>query len=81
MKKYRTSEVAEMMGIHPNTVRLYEEWGLITKPVREENGYRVFTDLHLCQIQAARLGFEIEILQWPEKEDSRYDQNLCKMRF
>ena len=63
MKKYRTSEVAEMMGIHPNTVRLYEEWGLITKPVREENGYRVFTDLHLCQIQAARLGFEIEILQ------------------
>lgn len=50
MKKYRTSEVAEMMGIHPNTVRLYEEWGLITKPVREENGYRVFTDLHLCQI-------------------------------
>ena len=63
LKKYRTSEVAEMMGIHPNTVRFYEEWGLITKPVREENGYRVFTDLHLCQIQIARLGFEIEILQ------------------
>ena len=40
MKKYRTSEVAEMMGIHPNTVRFYEKWGLITKPVREENGYQ-----------------------------------------
>lgn len=63
MNKYRTSEVAEMMGIHPNTVRFYEEWGLITKPVREENGYRVFRDLHLYQIQVARLGFEIEILQ------------------
>ena len=63
MKKYRTSEVAQMMGIHPNTVRFYEKWGLITKPVREENGYRVFTDLHLYQIQVARLGFEIEILQ------------------
>lgn len=63
MKKYRTSEVAQMMGIHPNTVRFYEEWGLITKPVREENGYRVFNDLHIYQIQVARLGFEIEILQ------------------
>ena len=63
MKKYRTSEVAQMMGIHPNTVRFYEEWRLITKPVREQNGYRVFTDLHLYQMQAARLGFEIEILQ------------------
>lgn len=51
------------MGIHPNTVRFYEKWGLITKPVREKNGYRVFTDLHLKQIQVARLGFEIEILQ------------------
>lgn len=63
MKQYRTSEVAQMMGIHPNTVRFYEEWGLITKPVRKENGYRVFSDLHLYQIQVARLGFEIEILQ------------------
>ena len=63
MNQYRTSEVAAMMGIHPNTVRFYEEWGLITKPVREKNGYRIFNDLHLYQIQAARLGFEIEILQ------------------
>lgn len=63
MRQYRTSEIAEMLGIHPNTVRFYEEWGLITKPVREKNGYRVFNDLHLYQIQVARLGFEIEILQ------------------
>lgn len=63
MNKYRASEVAKKIGIHPNTVRFYEEWGLITKPIREENGYRVFNDLHICQIQVARLGFEIEILQ------------------
>lgn len=63
MKQYRTSEVAEIAGIHPNTVRFYEEWGLITKPVREANGYRVFNDLHIYQMQVARLGFEIEILQ------------------
>lgn len=63
MTTYKTSEVAAMIGIHPNTVRFYEKWGLITKPVRGKNGYRVFHDLHIDQIQVARLGFEIEILQ------------------
>lgn len=36
MKKYRTSEVAKMMGIHPNTVRFYEEWGLINHSILQE---------------------------------------------
>ncbi len=63
MKTYKTSEVAAIIGIHPNTVRLYEEWGLIPKPYREENGYRVFTDFHIQQIQLARTAFQIEILQ------------------
>ena len=63
MKKYRTSEVAAIAGIHPNTVRLYEEWGMISKPEREKNGYRIFTDLHILQIKLARTAFQIEILQ------------------
>lgn len=62
-KKYKTAEVAAIIGIHPNTVRLYEEWGLISKPERQENGYRVFTSLHIRQIQLARTAFQIEILQ------------------
>ena len=63
LRTYRTAEVAAIVGIHPNTVRLYEEWGLITKPEREENGYRKFTDLHIMQIKLARTTFQIEILQ------------------
>lgn len=63
MKTYRTAEVASIIGIHPNTVRLYEEWGLISKPERRENGYRIFTDLHIRQIRLARTAFQIEILQ------------------
>lgn len=31
MKQYRTAEVAALAGIHPNTVRLYEQWGLIPR--------------------------------------------------
>lgn len=59
----KTSEVARINGVHPNTVRFYEEWGLIAKPERRENGYRVFTDLHIQQIQLARIAFQIEVLQ------------------
>jgi DNA-binding transcriptional MerR regulator len=63
MNLYKTSEIAEMTGIHPNTVRLYEELGLIPKPERKGNGYRVFTDFHLEQIRFARTALKVEVLQ------------------
>ena len=63
MNTYRTAEVAAMIGIHPNTVRLYETLKLIPAPERRPNGYRVFTDLHVAQFRVARLAFEVEILQ------------------
>ena len=55
MNTYRTSEVSEKIGIHPNTVLLYEELGLIPRPQRQGNRYRVFTDLHVDQFRLARL--------------------------
>lgn len=63
MNTYTTSQVAVIIGIHPNTVRLYEEWGLIPKPERKSNGYRVFTDVHIEQFRLARTAFQIEVLQ------------------
>ena len=63
MNTYTTSEVAKIIGIHPNTVRLYEEWGLIPKAERKTNGYRVFTDFHIEQFRLARTAFQIEVLQ------------------
>lgn len=63
MNTYKTSQVAAVVGIHPNTVRLYEQWGIIPKPERKPNGYRVFTDFHIDQIRLARTAFQIEILQ------------------
>ena len=63
MNTYRTAEIAAMIGIHPNTVRLYESWELIPKPQRLPNGYRIFTDFHVAQFQLARLAFQSEILQ------------------
>ena len=63
MNTYRTSEIAKIIGIHPNTVRLYEKLELIPKPERLPNGYRVFTDFHVEQFRLARLAFQVEVLQ------------------
>lgn len=63
MKTYRTAEVANIIGIHPNTVRLYEKLGFIPKPERKPNGYRVFTEFHIEQLKLARLALQVEVLQ------------------
>ncbi len=63
MNTYKTAEIAAAIGIHPNTVRLYEELEFIPKPERRPNGYRVFTDFHIEQLRLARLAFRIEVLQ------------------
>ena len=63
LETYRTTEVATAIGIHPNTVRLYEKLGLIPKPERQSNGYRIFTAFHIQQFILARTAFQIEVLQ------------------
>ena len=63
MNTYTTTEVAKIIGIHPNTVRMYEEWGLISLAERKSNGYRIFTDFHIEQLRLARIAFQIEVLQ------------------
>lgn len=63
MATYKTAEVAAMIGVHPNTVRLYEKMKLIHKPERLSNGYRVFTDFHIWQCKLIRLAFQVEVLQ------------------
>lgn len=62
-KQYKTSQVAAIIGVHPNTVRLYEDCEFISKPQRLSNGYRVFTDLHIAQFQMARTALQVEVLQ------------------
>lgn len=63
MTTYKTAEVAAIIGIHPNTVRLYEKLKLIPKPERLSNGYRVFTEFHVMQCKLVRIAFQVEILQ------------------
>jgi DNA-binding transcriptional MerR regulator len=53
----RTSDIAKAVGVHPNTVRLYEQWGLLPPIPRTPGGYRQFTKFHLEQMRLARLAF------------------------
>ncbi len=52
-----TSKVARLTGIHPNTVRLYEQWGYLSPVERTASGYRVYTPLHIQQVRLVRLVF------------------------
>jgi DNA-binding transcriptional MerR regulator len=56
----RTNEIARELGVHPNTVRLYETWGYLSEVPRGRNGYRQYSTLHLEQARLAHL-----TLSWP----------------
>lgn len=60
---YKTKEIAGLVGVHPNTVRIYEEWKYISPVPRGKNGYRCYSDLHLFQLKIARIAFQCEIVQ------------------
>jgi MerR family transcriptional regulator, heat shock protein HspR len=47
---YMISAVAEMYGIHPQTLRLYEREGLL-KPSRTEGNTRLYTDDDLRRLE------------------------------
>jgi DNA-binding transcriptional MerR regulator len=53
-RRLYTSDIAKAVGVHPNTVRLYEEWGFLPPVPRSSGGYRLFSEAHLDQMRLAR---------------------------
>jgi MerR family transcriptional regulator, heat shock protein HspR len=79
---YMISAVAEMYGIHPQTLRLYEREGLL-KPSRTEGNTRLYTDEDLERLElilslARDLGVNISgiaiILQMRERMEEMQRQ-------
>ncbi|HLK34777.1 MAG TPA: helix-turn-helix transcriptional regulator [Terriglobales bacterium] len=79
---YMISAVAEMYGIHPQTLRLYEREGLL-KPSRTEGNTRLYTDDDLLRLEfilslARDLGVNISgiaiILQMRERMEEMQRQ-------
>ena len=73
MKHLRTSDIARELGVHVNTVRLYEEQGFLPAIPRGKNGYRRYTPIHQEQARLAHL-----TLRWPYLGDKSRLNDLVK---
>ncbi|MBX3063142.1 MAG: MerR family transcriptional regulator [Anaerolineae bacterium] len=69
----RTTDIASAVGVHVNTIRLYETWGFLSKVPRGKNGYRQYSSQHLEQAKLARL-----TLHWPYVGDKSLLLDLVK---
>lgn len=58
------SDVAKKTGLTSKAIRFYEEKGLVTPPLRSDNGYRTYSQQHLDELtllrQARLVGFNLE---------------------
>jgi len=56
-------DVAKKTGLTRKAVRFYEEKGLITAPIRTDNGYRCYSAQHIYELtllrQARQVGFNL----------------------
>jgi len=72
-KPLKTSDIARELGVHVNTIRLYEEDGFLPPIPRAKNGYRLYTTLHLEQARLTHL-----TLSWPYLGDKALLIDLVK---
>lgn len=56
----RTRDLARTLGVHVNTIRLYEASGYLPAIPRDPNGYRHYSALHLEQARLVQCA-----LRWP----------------
>ncbi|HDZ58191.1 MAG TPA: Cd(II)/Pb(II)-responsive transcriptional regulator [Pseudomonas xinjiangensis] len=47
-------QLSKIACIDRQTIRFYEEQGLIAPPVRQENGYRIYTEQHVDRLAFIR---------------------------
>jgi len=62
--KMNISDVAKKTGLTSKAIRFYEEKGVVTPPLRSENGYRHYDGHHLDELnllrQARQVGFTLD---------------------
>lgn len=69
----KTSDLARALGVHANTIRLYEAWGFLPPVPRGANGYRRYTALHLEHARLVHLA-----VRWPYLDDQPRQIELVK---
>ncbi len=75
----RTSEIARDLGVHVNTVRMYESSGLLPDIPRSPNGYRQYSAMHLEQARLVHLTLRLA-LPGRQSPAARPDQECHRRR-
>ncbi|AKJ30115.1 heavy metal-responsive transcriptional regulator [Caldimonas brevitalea] len=60
--------LAQLTGVSTDTLRYYEKEGLLERPARAANGYRVYGEVHAERVRFVRgaqaLGFSLSEIRW-----------------
>ncbi len=75
----KTGELAKMAGVNKETIRFYEQKGLLSEPVRTSGGYRQYTQNEVSRLifirNAKSLGFSLsEIMELLAIADGSIDR-------
>ncbi|UKS31101.1 MerR family transcriptional regulator [Paenibacillus sp. HWE-109] len=54
MRYYRPVDIAKELQISTSALRHYESWGVVPLPERSDNGYRLYTKVHLVYFRCLR---------------------------
>lgn len=88
MKGYTVSQLASAAGVGGETVRHYEEIGLLPKAERSDSGYRFFPEAALARMsfirRAKSLGFGLpeikELLRLSDLRESKEPSDMAQLR-
>jgi MerR family transcriptional regulator/heat shock protein HspR len=78
--RYMISVAAELVGMHPQTLRLYEAKGLV-RPARTPGGTRLYSDADITRLQLIqRLSVELGLNHAGVEHVLRLEDELRRMR-
>jgi len=88
MKGYTVSQLARAAGVGGETVRHYEEIGLLPKAGRSDSGYRFFPETAVARMnfirRAKSLGFGLteitELLRLSDQRQSKEPSDMVQLR-
>ena len=80
----RIGELSKLSGVAVETIRFYENEGLIPKAARSMNNYRSYTESHLKRLQFIRhcrsLDMSLEDIKLLSDVGARRNEEACKVQ-
>ena len=82
--EYTVSKIARAAGVGIETIRFYEQEGLLDEPSRRPSGYRIYSDAAVTRIRfiqrAKQLGFTLREIRELIALDARGDAECGDLR-